>query len=124
MPIIILMMHRKVIMQGLVNKFQDDQDIHLIHKAHYYDKNILIGTRDAEVVLIEAAESGYYNTAYCLALCQQIRKFNPECKLLVMCPEQNEAIKQVVDAKGKGFIDDFVFYDASIDYLASKLTSI
>lgn len=42
-----------------------------------------------------------------------------------MCPEQDEKIiKQVVDAKRQKQIDDFVFYDVTIDYLASKLTSI
>lgn len=42
-----------------------------------------------------------------------------------MCPEQDEkSIKQVVDAKGKKQIDDFVFYDVTTDYLASKLLSI
>lgn len=56
---------------------------------------------------------------------KKLREHSPECKLLVMCPEQDEkSIKQVVDSKGKKQIDDFVFYDVTTDYLASKLLSI
>lgn len=42
-----------------------------------------------------------------------------------MCSDQDEkTIEQVIDAMGKNYIDDFVFFDVTIDYLASKLKSI
>ena len=42
-----------------------------------------------------------------------------------MCSEQDEkSIKEVVAAKWARQIDDFVFYDVTIDYLASKIISI
>lgn len=114
-------MHRKVIMQGLMNKFQDCPDIRLIYESNDHHASDLISCKDTKVILIEAAESGYYDTTYCLTLCQQIRKRNPKCKLLMMCPEQDEeSVKQVIDVKGKGLIDDFVFYDVTIDYLHLK----
>ncbi|HHX62565.1 MAG TPA: hypothetical protein GX707_17910 [Epulopiscium sp.] len=125
MPIIILMMHRKAIMQGLINKLQDSPDIRLVYQSNYHSANVVIRSCNAKTALIEVAESGNYNTSYCLRLCRQIRKYTPECKLLMMCPEQDEkGVKQVIDAKGKGLIDDFVFYDVTIDYLASKLISL
>ncbi len=125
MPIIMLIMQRKAIVQELMGRFQDSQKIRLIYETNYPHADISIRNCDAKVTLIEAAESGPYDTAYCLTLCKRLRKLTPECKLLLMCPEQDEhSIKQVVAAKGERQIDDFVFYDVTIDYLASKLISI
>ena len=79
----------------------------------------------AKATLIEVAETGPYDIGYCLALCKELREDTPECKLILMCSEQDEkTIKEVVEAKGKNEIDDFVFYDVTIDYLTSKLISI
>jgi DNA-binding NarL/FixJ family response regulator len=58
-------------------------------------------------------------------LCNELREAAPECKLILMCSDQDEkTIEQVIDAMGKNYIDDFVFFDVTIDYLASKLKSI
>ena len=49
----------------------------------------------------------------------------PQCRLMLMCPEgQTEAVRRVIEAKRKGEIDDFVFYDVSLDYLAASLQSL
>ena len=49
----------------------------------------------------------------------------PYCRLMLMCPEgQAEAVHRTIEAKRKGEIDDFVFYDASLDYLAASLQSL
>lgn len=125
MSIVMLFMQRKAIAQGLMDKLKDSVDIHLIYVADYAIAKETIVSYDAQAVLIEATESGHYNIDYCLNLCQKIRKNTPECKLLLMCSDQDEyCIQGVVAAKGNGLIDDFVFYDASIDYLASKILAI
>lgn len=125
MPTIMLIMHRKAIVQGLMNRLRDNPDIRLIYEPDYDNANAAIRGHDANVVLIEVTESGYYDITYCLRLCRSLRKNIPRCKLLLMCSEQDEySVKLVVDAKGKDLIDDFVFYDVTIDYLASKLISI
>lgn len=125
MPIIILFMHRKAIAQGLMERLRDSPDISLIYESDYHNANTIIGSSGASVALIEAAESGNYDMEYCLTLCKGLRKYNPACKLLLMCPEQDEkGVRQVVEAKWKKRIDDFVFYDVTTDYLVSKLISI
>lgn len=125
MPIIMLMMQRRAIVQGLMDKLQDNPEIRLIYEPDYHHADSAIRNCNAKVILIEVAESGPYDTAYCLALCKRLRIRTPDCKLLLMCPEQDErSIKQVVAAKWEKQIDDFVFYDVTIDYLASKLISI
>ncbi len=125
MLIIILIMQRKAVVKGLMDKLGDSSDVHLIYEPDYPHADFAIRNCDVKGALIEAAESGPYDTVYCLTLCKQLRKQAPGCKLLLMCPEQDEnSIKLVVAAKWEKQIDDFVFYDVTIDYLASKLISI
>ena len=62
---------------------------------------------------------------FCLALCAWLREVTPHCRLMLMCPEgQTEAVHRAIEAKRKGEIDDFVFYDVSLDYLAASLQSL
>lgn len=125
MPIIMLIMHRKMIAQGLMNRLRESPDINLVYEPNYHNTKSAICNCNANVALIEVVESGQYDIDYCLQLCKVLREHCPKCKLLLMCPEENEeSIKQVVNAKGQNQIDDFVFYDVTIDYLVSKLRTI
>lgn len=125
MSIIMLIMQRKAIVQGLMDRFRDIPDMRLIYEPEYQHADRAIRHYDANAILIEATESGHYDTAHCLTLCKRLRKQAPGCKLLLMCPEQNEHnINLAIGAKGGKLIDDFVFYDVTIDYLVSKLISI
>lgn len=125
MIMIMLVMQRKAIVQGLMNRLRNSPDMRLIYEPDYPNAEAATRCYAADVALIEAAESGPYDTTYCLALCERLRQQTPRCKLLLMCPEQDERnVKMVVAAQGDKQIDDFVFYDVSIDYLASKLISL
>ena len=125
MPIIMLIMNRKAIVQGLMDRLRNSPEIRLIYEPDYHNAHVVIRSYDAKAALIEATESGHYDMAYCLALCERLRKQTPQCELLLMCSEQDEhSVKLVVNAKWEKQIDDFVFYDVTIDYLASKLISI
>ncbi len=125
MSVIMLIMQRKAIVQRLMERFRGNPAIRLIYEPNYQQADRALCPYNANVILIEAAETGPYDTAYCLVLCQQLRTHYPGCKLLLMCPEQNEQnIKRVVKAKWEKQIDDFVFYDVTIDYLVSKIISI
>lgn len=120
-----LIMQRKAIAEALMFKFREHPGIRLIYQPDYHSAQATIEGQNAKVALIEVTESGPYDMEYCLALCKRLRKNTPECKLLLMVPEQDEeSIKQVVNPKGKKLIDDFVFYDVTMDYLTSKLLSI
>ena len=122
---IMLVMQRKIIVQSLIKVFKDNPDIEIIYHPNYYNADADISSYEVNTVLIEATETGPYDMDYCLALCKLIRKNSPKCKLLLICSEQDEkSVEKVVSAKGKKQIDDFVFYDVTIDYLASKLISI
>ena len=122
MPNVVLIMQRKAIAEALMIKLRDSPHINLIYEPDYNNALIAISSNNTKAALIEATESGPYNMNYCLQVCKNLREQRPECKLLLMCPEQDEkSVKQVVDAKAENKIDDFVFYDVTIDYLASKL---
>ena len=125
MQTIVLVMHRKPIAQSLVGRLQDNLDAQIIHASDYDNSEAIIFNSKANVVLIEAAESGDYGIAYCLELSERLRKDAPKCMLLLMCPEQDEnSITRVVEAKRKKRIDDFAFYDVTIENLISKLMSM
>lgn len=97
-----LVMHRKAIAEGLINRLRDNSEVQLIYETHYENANFAAELYKLKLVLIEAAESDVHDTTYCLKLCKQIRRRTPECKLLLMCSEQDEtSVEQVVDAKKK-----------------------
>jgi hypothetical protein len=118
-------MWRRPIVQGLMRKLRGDPNLELIYEPDYNNANTAIRSNDAGIALIEVAESGEYDSARCLGICSKLRKEAPECKLLLMCPEQDKlSVVNAVEAKRDGLIDDFVFYDSTYDYLESKLMSI
>ncbi len=120
MRTIVLVMLRKPVVQGIIKKLHNNPSIRLIHESDYSNAYNTIREDDAEVALIEIAETGEYTADYCLALCAKLRASN--CKLLLLCPEQDEgSVAMAVEAKQAGLVKDFLFYDATIDYLVSKL---
>lgn len=125
MPNVLLIGERRAISQGLENKLSSQSDIRLLVESDYLSAIAAVRSNNIKVVLIEVAESGPYDTSYCLNLCRDLRAEVPNCKLLIMCSEHDEdSVGQVVEAKSKRRIDDFVFFDVTMDYLASKLISL
>lgn len=125
MPTILLLMQRKAIIQNIKKRLDGDNTIFVISDKNYNTDLVFSNGLKLEVILIEVSESRNYDIEYCLILCEEIRKINPWCKLLLMVPEQNKnSVNLVVKAKVSKEIDDFVFYDVTIDYLVSKILSI
>jgi len=125
MRTILLIMKRKSVAQGLMLKLRDVPELELAYEEDYMCAAASINVHGADVALIEVAESGEYGISYCLELCARLKEATPGCKVLLMCPEQDRnSVVAVVRAKLEGGIDDFVFYDTSVDYLASKLSSM
>ena len=125
MQTIALIMRRKAVAQGLMQTLQEQPDFHVCFEPDYAGADVAIRSHGAKAALIEVAESGEYNVEHCLALCTWLRKETPSCKLILMCSEQDKCcISEVVAAKKDGRIDEFVFYDTSVEYLATKLMSM
>ena len=125
MPSIVLLMWRKVIAESLLAELKKEPGIQLLYEPEYSHANAIIRNHKAKVALIEAAETGGRVVSCCLEICASLRKEAEKCKLILMCPDQDEeAVAKTVNAKHEGRIDDFVFYEASFDYLSSKLIAM
>ena len=122
---VLLIMRRASLAQGLMAKVQDAPGLQLCYEPDYANADVAIRSHLATGALLEVAEDGAQNIDFCLALCAWLREVTPHCRLMLMCPEgQAESVHRAVEAKRKGEIDDFVFYDVSLDYLAASLQSL
>lgn len=121
----ILIMQRASLAQGLISKSNNISDFKLYYEPNYANADISIRTHLASGALLEISEDGTHDISFCLDLCTWLRKVTPYCRLMLMCPEkQLETIHRAVEAKRRGEIDDFVFYDVSLDYLIASLLSL
>ena len=106
----VLIMKRASLAQGLMQKMSADQDVQLFYEPDYANADIAIRSHLAQVALLEVAESGECTVDYCLGLCGWLREVTPDCRLLLMCPENNlQAVEKSIRAKREKLIDDFVF---------------
>jgi hypothetical protein len=122
---VVLVMWRRLVAQELAQKLQDAPGTRLVFELSYSHAQDAVRSHGANAALVEAAESGSHGVDDCLALCARLREEAPRCKLLLMCPEQRkEVVAQAVEAKRLGRVDDFVFYDSSVDYVAAKLLAM
>ena len=125
MPSIVLLMWRKAIAESLLTELKKETGIQLFYEPDYTKAVTGIQNHEAKVALIEAAEVCDRDITYCLDVCATLRREAASCKLILMCSEKDEeAVAQAVSAKQDGHIDDFVFYDASLGYLSSKLLAM
>ena len=122
---VLLIMRRASLAQGLMAKVQDAPGLQLCYEPDYANADVAIRSHLATGALLEVAEDGAQDIDFCLALCAWLREVTPHCRLMLMCPEgQAETVHRAIEAKRKGEIDDFVFYDVSLDYLAASLQSL
>ena len=106
-------------------KVRDAPGIQLCYEPDYANADVAIRSHLATGVLLEVSEDGEQDIGFCLALCAWLREVTPGCRLMLMCPEgQEETVRHAIEAKRKGEIDDFVFYDVSLDYLSASLQTL
>ena len=122
---VLLIMSRASLAQGRMAKLHDAPGLQLCYEPDYANADTAIRSHLAAGARLEVAEDGAQDIGFCLALCAWLREVTPHCRLMLMCPEgQTEAVQRAIEAKRKGEIDDFVFYDVSLDYLAASLQSL
>ena len=122
MRTIILAMMRRPVAQGLIAKLSAVTGIRAVYEPDYAKAADVAGDCGADTVLFEVAESGQYVSDYCLALCNRLRSEAAGCRLLLLCPESDElCVSAAMRGRIDGLIDDFLFYDASTEFLVSKL---
>jgi len=122
---IMLVMHRRVLAQSLVNLMRDDPEREFFAEYIYENAPMTAEIRKADEAVIEMIEGDDEQIGECIDICRAIKAAAPECRLLLMCPENSSDGRHAAEeARRSGLIDDYVFYDASLDYLISKLDSM
>ena len=122
---VLLIMRRVSLAQGLMAKARDDPGLRLCYEPDYARAAEAIRSHQVAGALLEVAEDGAQDIGFCLSLCARLRETAPRCRLMLMCPEgQAETVRRAVEAKRRGQIDDFVFYDVSLDYLSASLQTL
>lgn len=122
---VVLVMRRASLAQGLIAKVRNAPDIQLYYEPDYANAYVAIRAHLAAGALLEVSEDGIHDIDFCLTLCAWLREVTPHCRLMLMCPEeQTESVHRAIEAKRMGEIDDFVFYDVSLDYLTASLQTL
>lgn len=123
---ILLIMQRKMLSDALIEQAKNEARFELRADQNYALAVITAEAYEPSIVVVEIPESGSWHPAEkCLSLCDLIRQQLPGCKQVVLCSESDEdSCRAAIEAKRENRIDDFLFYETSINYLFSKLESL
>ena len=120
-----LVVGRKVIADLLVKSIGSQSNMEAFGVYDYKSAGTAALSRRPELALVEIPEKQGFPALDTLNICGEIKKINPECKIVLLCPEHDkESVDVCIDAKQRSEIEDFLFYDSSVDYLASKLKAL
>ena len=123
---VLLAMKRKMLSDALVEHAAGDTRFEMT-AAQNYSAAVLTAERCMpDIVILEIPESGLWKQAdKCLAVCDEIRRQLPDCSQVILCSENDtQACSAAIRAKQENRIDDFLFYDSSVQYLFSKLEAL
>lgn len=116
---------KRIIVAEAIKAMNKDPLLTLHIEQDYSSAEKIIREYRADVVLVEVEESESCSLSCSLALCAHIRSIAPYCRLILMCPEHNSScIDWAIRAKSKKEIDDFLFYDSSIEYILSSIMAL
>ena len=119
---VLLLMFRRIMSDAIMRSLADDSRFKFHASQNYGNAQSAAKTYTPDIALVEIPENKAYHPEDYVKICTEVRDATPGCKLLLMCPEDSgESKNAAVEAMQAGEIDDFVYYDVSIDYLVSKL---
>ncbi|MEA4911952.1 MAG: hypothetical protein VB092_04970 [Oscillospiraceae bacterium] len=122
MKTVALIMKRRAVAQLLTERLAEEE---VCARGVFDYARAAQAVLSADAALIEAGEDGAYTADACLALCAKLHAAAPGCRLLLLCPEGDAAgVRLAAQAARDGTIQDFVFYNASTEYLVSKILAL
>jgi hypothetical protein len=123
---VLLVMYRKMLSDALISQTGGDAFFKFTAEQNYASAALTAAACAPEIAVVEVPESGPWKSASkCLAICDVIRKQLPLCKVVVLCSENDaDSCSAAIHAKQENRIDDFLYYDSSINYLFSKLEAL
>ena len=123
---ILLVMFRKVFAEALQDSLYTNKPEFVVRLEYDYKKAVEAALRQQpDVVLVEIKEGEIPPGENPYELCAGIRRALPKCRIMLMCPENSvRDRRRTIAAMQAGDIDDYVFYDTSMDYFISKLETL
>jgi hypothetical protein len=122
---VLLVMYRSFIAQTLAKSMKNDLRFEFFLEHDYKNASSVASTFKPHIAVVEVPENKGRQTQEYIAVCTEIRKASPGCKLMLLCPESSEQSKSVaINAIRTGEINDFVFFDSSWEYFVSKLEAL
>ena len=123
--IVMLVLCRRVIADLLIKSIGKRPNMEAFGIYDYKTAETTALARQPNIALVEIPEKFGFPALEALDVCEKIRKSSPGCKIVLLCPEQDkESVDTCIEVKKKGEIEDFLFYDSSVDYLVSKLEAL
>lgn len=122
---ILLVMDRKVLAEALLLEMKNISDLTFCKEYNYKKAVITAEIFQPNILLLEIPESQKISLGQCLEICDEIRNIFPECKILLLTPEGNQKAREMaIQAVQQGRVNDFIYYDTSMEYLVSKIKSM
>ncbi len=122
---ILLMLKRRSLCEGFSHILVNSGFEKPVAETKYENLLETVQAEMPRVTLLEVPESGYPNIYSCLSIADDIKRVLPSSKILLMCHERDEkTVQESIDARRANRIDDFIFYDTSMEYLKATLKAL
>ena len=123
--VVMLVLCRKVLAKLFIEHIKNNSQMEAFGVYRFNEvKNSAIIYQPV-IALVEIPEKHGDPFQETFGVCGDIREICPECKIMLMCPEQDKrSVDFCVEAKKTGKIEDYVFYDTTPEYLTSKLEAL
>ena len=123
--IAMLLLCRRVIADLLIVSIEKSGGVEAFGIYDYNNAVTAVESRKPNIALVEIPEKRGEPAMDTLDICDKIKAVRPECKIALLCPEQDKkSVDACVEAKKQGRVEDFLFYDSGVDYLVSKLKAL
>ena len=123
--VVILVLCRKVIAQLFIEHITNNTQMKALGVYGFSEVRNIALVHNPILALVEIPEQHGDPVQEAFDVCGDIKKVCPNCKIMLMCPEKDKkSVDACVEAKKKGYIEDYVFYDTSPIYLTSKLEAL
>ena len=123
--IVMLVLCRRVLANLFIEHIQNNSQMEAVGVYDFKKVRNMALIRQPTLALVEIPERHGDPAQEALDVCKDIREVSPGCKVMLMCPEKDDkSVEVCVEAKKKGEIEDFVFYDTTPEYLAKKLEAM
>jgi len=123
--IVMLVLCRRVIAKLLIEHIKNNTTMDAFDLYEYDKAKRMAMVRQPALALVEIPERYDDPALDALDVCKDIKEACPNCKVMLMCPEHDKkSVNTCIDAKKKGKIEDYIFYDSSPEYLTSKLEAL